>query len=98
MIHTPVLLSLLVFPPMDENFHDTVFHARTVKHIEIQYDYVRELINDEIVELEYCPTSENAADIFTKALGAEQLQQHLRRLGVGPIPSELNGLIIEGAC
>ena len=74
-----------------------VFHART-KHIEIQYHYVRELINDEIVELEYCPTSENAADIFTKALGAEQLQQHLRRLGVGPIPSQLNGLTIEGAC
>ena len=22
-MHTPVLLSLLVFPPMDENFHDT---------------------------------------------------------------------------
>ena len=49
-----------------------VFHART-KHIEIQYHYVRELINDETMELEYCPTSENATDIFTKALGAEQL-------------------------
>ena len=23
-MHTPVLLSLLVFPPMDENLHDTV--------------------------------------------------------------------------
>ena len=74
-----------------------VFHTRT-KHIEIQYHYMRELINDEIVELEYCPTSENATDIFTKALGAEQLQQHLRQLGVGPIPSQLNGLTIEGAC
>jgi hypothetical protein len=74
-----------------------VFHART-KHIEIQYHYVRELINDETVELEYCPTSENSADIFTKALGAEQLQHHLRRLGVGPIPSQLNGLTIERAC
>ena len=57
-----------------------------------------ELINDAIVELEYCLTSENVADIFIKALGAEQLQQHLRRLGVGPIPSQLNGLTIEGAC
>ena len=33
-----------------------------IKHIEIQYHYVRELINDETVELEYCPTSENVAD------------------------------------
>ena len=60
-----------------------VFHART-KHIEIQYHYVRELIEDEIVELEYCPTQENCADIFTKALGKEQLTRHLHRLGVGP--------------
>ena len=53
-----------------------VFHAHT-KHIEIHYHYVRELIDNEIVELEYCPTSNNAADIFTKALGAEQLHQNL---------------------
>ena len=53
-----------------------VFHART-KHIEIHYQYVRELTDNEIVELEYCPTSNNAADIFTKALGAEQLHQNL---------------------
>ena len=73
------------------------FQACT-KHIETHYHYVWELINDEIVELEYCPISENAADIFTKALGVEQLQQHLRRLVVGPIPSQLNGLTIERVC
>ena len=55
---------------------NTVFHART-KLIEIQCHSVRELIDNEIVELEYCPTSKNAADIFTKALGAEQLHQNL---------------------
>lgn len=60
-----------------------VFHART-KHIEIQYHYVRELIEDGIVELVYCPTAENGADIFTKALGKEQIQVHLRSLGIGP--------------
>ena len=76
---------------------NSVFHTRA-KHIEVQYHYVWELINDEIVELEYCPTSKNASDIFTKALGVEQLQQHLRRVGFGPIPSQLNGLTIEGAC
>ena len=27
-MHTPVLLSLLVFPPMDENFHDNVHVAK----------------------------------------------------------------------
>ena len=60
-----------------------VFHART-KHIEIQYHYVHELIEDGVVELVYCPTEENGADIFTKALGKDVLQAHLQRLGVGP--------------
>ena len=60
-----------------------VFHART-KHIEIQYHYVRELIEDGVVELVYCPTQENGADIFTKALGKDLLQSHLHRLGIGP--------------
>ncbi|MCO5611828.1 hypothetical protein L7F22_066087 [Adiantum nelumboides] len=60
-----------------------VFHART-KHIEIQYHYVRELIEDEIIELEYCPTLENQADIFTKPLPSNLHYQHLHQLGIGP--------------
>ena len=60
-----------------------VFHART-KHIEIQYHYVRELIEDGVVELVYCPTQENRANIFTKELGKDLLQSHLHRLGIGP--------------
>ena len=60
-----------------------VFHART-KHIEIQYHYVRELIEDEVVELEYCPTQENCADIFTKPLTSNLHFPHLQQLGIGP--------------
>ncbi|MCO5588602.1 hypothetical protein L7F22_042559 [Adiantum nelumboides] len=60
-----------------------VFHART-KHIEIQYHYVRELIEDEIIELEYCPTLENQADIFTKPLPSNLHYQNLHPLGIGP--------------
>ena len=60
-----------------------VFHART-KHIEIEYHYVRELIEDGVIELEYCPTEDNCADIFTKALRSDLLVRHLHRLGIGP--------------
>ncbi|KAJ7544622.1 hypothetical protein O6H91_09G086400 [Diphasiastrum complanatum] len=60
-----------------------VFHART-KHIEIHYQYIRELIEDGVIELEYCPTNENGADIFTKALGSVQHSGHLFQLGLGP--------------
>lgn len=44
-----------------------VFHART-KHIEIRHHYIRDLVQDGQVELQFCPTSEQIADIFTKAL------------------------------
>ena len=60
-----------------------VFHART-KHIEVQYHFVRELIVGEEVDLQYCPTVDNCADIFTKALGRDPLERHLHRLGIGP--------------
>ena len=49
-----------------------VFHAQT-KHIEIQYHYVCELIEDGVVELVHVPTKENGANIFTKALGKDFL-------------------------
>ncbi|MCO5570176.1 hypothetical protein L7F22_023894 [Adiantum nelumboides] len=60
-----------------------VFHART-KHIEVQYHFVRELILDGEVEMEYCPTMDNCADIFTKSLGSKTLEQHLHQIGIGP--------------
>ncbi|MCO5603060.1 hypothetical protein L7F22_057204 [Adiantum nelumboides] len=60
-----------------------VFHVRT-KHIEVQYHFVRELILDGEVEMEYCPTMDNCADIFTKALGSKTLERHLHQIGVGP--------------
>ena len=43
------------------------FHART-KHIDIQYHFIREHIENGQIELTYCHTSEMTADIFTKAL------------------------------
>ena len=35
-----------------------VFHACT-KHIEVHYHFMRELIIDGVIELMYCPTSDN---------------------------------------
>jgi hypothetical protein len=43
------------------------FHACT-KHINIQYHYVRSLVQSGLLDLQYCPTEDNIADIFTKAL------------------------------
>lgn len=60
-----------------------VFHAY-MKHIEIQYYYVRELIVSEEIEMVYYSTIENCADIFTKALCRDTLEWLLPRLGIGP--------------
>ena len=44
-----------------------VFHART-KHIEIDAHFIREKVANKVVEVRYIPTTEQVADIFTKAL------------------------------
>ncbi|XP_057863759.2 secreted RxLR effector protein 161-like [Cryptomeria japonica] len=44
---------------------DPVQRQRT-KHIEIHMPFIRDLIHDGIVDLQYCPMSQQIADIFTK--------------------------------
>ena len=43
------------------------YHART-KHIDIQHHFIREPIKMKKVELIYCPTQDNVADMLTKLL------------------------------
>ena len=43
------------------------FHART-KHIDVQHHFVRQLVADGKINLKFCSTNEQTADIFTKAL------------------------------
>ena len=57
-----------------------VFHKRT-KHIQIRYHFVREAVEDEVITLEYCRTSEMLADSFTKSLPREQFER--LRIGIG---------------
>lgn len=44
-----------------------VFHSRT-KHIDIRHHYVREVLSAGLVNLEYTPTEDMAADVLTKGL------------------------------
>jgi hypothetical protein len=41
---------------------------RSSKHIEIKYHYIREIVEQEKINLKYVATTENVADIFTKVL------------------------------
>lgn len=55
------------------------FSNRT-KHIDTKYHYVRHLADRNEIELKYCPTEVNIADMMTKPLGSIKIEQ-LRSLG-----------------
>ena len=57
------------------------FHSRT-KHIELRHHYIRDLVADEEIVLEYCNTDEQLADILTKALSKEKFCYFRQLLGI----------------
>lgn len=57
------------------------FHNRT-KHIDIQHHFVREKTEDGTVQLEYCATSEQLADILTKPLDGPKHHSLTTKLGL----------------
>lgn len=44
-----------------------IYHSRT-KHIDVRHHFVREVLKDGIIKIEYIPTTKMAADILTKGL------------------------------
>lgn len=60
-----------------------VLHGRS-KHIHVRYHFLRELVNDGVINLEYCPTRDQFADIMTKAVTLETFERLRGSLGVCP--------------
>ncbi|KAK8921024.1 hypothetical protein KSP39_PZI020057 [Platanthera zijinensis] len=58
-----------------------VLHGRS-KHIETRYHFLREQVELKIVEVVYCPTGEQVADIFTEALKVETFEKLKGKLGM----------------
>ena len=61
-----------------------VMHAKT-KHIAIKYHYVRELVEDKQVKMEYIHSKEQIDDIFTKPLPKDAFEYFRGKLGVKPL-------------
>ena len=52
------------------------------KHMGIQTQFVRELVEDEILEFQYVPTAMQAADSLTKALTPAKMEEGRKQLGL----------------
>ena len=61
-----------------------VQHSKS-KHIEICYHFIRDLVEDKVVCLEFIHTDNQKADIFTKPLNGPRLESLRKNIGVGTI-------------
>lgn len=48
---------------------------RRSKHIDVRYHFINEKFNEGLINIKYCSTKTQIADIFTKALGTIQFQE-----------------------
>jgi hypothetical protein len=73
---------------------DNKFHART-KHINLHYHFVCETVKGGWIKMEYIPTSENVADIFTKALLKPKFTQFVGMLGLAMMKECWWGIVVH---
>lgn len=67
--------------------NNPVFHSRT-KHIELHHHFIRDVVERGEIRLSYISTSDNLADLLTKALTTEVHMKHCRSLGIVPESQE----------
>lgn len=65
-----------------------VLHGRR-KHIDVRFHFLRDLTREGAVELVYCGTQDQLADVMTKPLTLDAFQRSRSQLGVCQVP-ELN--------
>ncbi|GKC40169.1 hypothetical protein Tco_1052553 [Tanacetum coccineum] len=67
---------------------NNVQHSRS-KHIDIRYHFIKEQVENGVVELYFVRTEYQLADIFTKALGRERLDFLINKLGMRSMSPEM---------
>ena len=60
---------------------DNKFHART-KHIDLQYHFIHDAVEDDKIQVKYVPTDDNVSNIFTKPLPRPKFTKFVESLGL----------------
>ena len=58
-----------------------VFHDK-LKHIEIKYHYIQDMVQRGVVNIQYVPTEEQVVDVLTKPLSHVKFEHFRDKLGV----------------
>ncbi|GKB57678.1 retrotransposon protein, putative, unclassified [Tanacetum coccineum] len=73
---------------------NNVQHSRS-KHIDIRFHFIKEHVENEVIELYFVNTEYQLADIFTKALGRERIEFLINKLGMRSFTSETLKQLID---
>lgn len=61
---------------------------KKTKHIDTKYNYIKDMVREGTVRLQYCPTEHMQADLLTKPLQATKLRQLREAIGIRPFNVE----------
>ncbi|GJU67212.1 hypothetical protein Tco_1253471 [Tanacetum coccineum] len=67
---------------------NNVQHSRS-KHIDIRYHFIKEKVENGVVELYFVRTEYQLTNIFTKALGRDRLEFLINKLGMRSMSLEM---------
>ncbi|GKF32655.1 hypothetical protein Tco_0102453 [Tanacetum coccineum] len=73
---------------------NNIQHSRS-KHIDIKYHFIKEQVENGVVELYFVRIEYQLADIFTKALGRERLEFLINKFGMRSMSSETLKILAE---
>jgi hypothetical protein len=63
-------------------FYRDPFQRQQTKNIEIHMHYIRDLVHDGIIDIQFCPSAKQTADIFTKTFTEKKFHSLHSHLGV----------------
>lgn len=58
------------------------WESKRMKHIDVKYNFVKDLHKEKIISVNYIPSTEQIADIMTKGLPLESFSRHRESLGM----------------